>query len=196
MPQLQSGLVLALALSLVGSTASAAANKPALPADYAPGRYNETSLHVATLMEQTERIELLLNAGVDPNDPKEADGDRGDGESGDGSTPLALAVSNGHVAGVKLLLAAGAKVNAVNRFGWSPLILAAYNAATPERASLVPMLLEAGADPALVCEGDEEAGGWEGKTAADLAREWGYAGTADLLDKAVREREGVAKSEL
>ena len=61
----------------------------------------------------------------------------------DGTTALHYAVHQGHLETVEALLAAGAGVDAVNRYGVMPLALAAENG----DAAVVRQLLAAGADP-------------------------------------------------
>ena len=64
-----------------------------------------------------------------------------------GFGPLCLAVWHGHENIVKLLLEAGAKTEATNNFGDTPLILAAgrCDQGGPDREAIVRVLLEAGA---------------------------------------------------
>jgi uncharacterized protein len=60
-----------------------------------------------------EAIKLLLAAGADPNV-----------KAGDGSTPLHQAVQEEHVGMIRALVAAGAKLDAVNKDNLTPLLLA------------------------------------------------------------------------
>jgi ankyrin repeat protein len=60
-----------------------------------------------------EAIQLLLAAGADPN-----------AKAGDGSTPLHQAVQEEHVGMIRALVAAGAKLDAVNKDNLTPLLLA------------------------------------------------------------------------
>jgi len=60
-----------------------------------------------------EAIKLLLAAGANPNV-----------KAGDGSTPLHQAVQEEHVGMIRALVAAGAKLDAVNKDNQTPLILA------------------------------------------------------------------------
>ena len=69
----------------------------------------------------------------------------------DGTTPLDWAVRGEDLETAKQLIAAGANVNAVNRYGVSPLSLAAGNA----NGDMVEMLLKAGADAKTVIKEGE-----------------------------------------
>ncbi|MFF3841040.1 ankyrin repeat domain-containing protein [Streptomyces sp. NPDC001930] len=83
-------------------------------------------------------VALLLDAGADPRQHT--------GEYRE-LTPLCQAVSWGHTDVVKLLLAAGAPVGIQGRRGnLLPLVLAATCTTTDDRAPLVDLLLEYGAD--------------------------------------------------
>ena len=75
----------------------------------------------------------------------------------------------GTLAQSALLLGAGADPNARQQVGYTPLM----GAAAAGRDDIADLLLEKGADPALVSE--------DGKTAADVAREHGHTALADRL---------------
>lgn len=81
----------------------------------------------------TDLCELLLAHGADVNVRNQAQ-----------HTPLHDAAHFGRTAVLELLIQAGADVNAVDNDGDTPLLLAAINAATPQKTEL---LLKAGADP-------------------------------------------------
>lgn len=116
-----------------------------------------------------ELIQLLIDAGADVNQKEEAFG----------YTPLHTAVENGRRSGhdniaavVKMLIAAGAKLDVVNRKsdGYTPL----HRAATGADLATVKVLVEAGAD--------YKKKDREGRTAADIARAWGEPAVADYLE--------------
>ncbi len=80
-------------------------------------------------------------------------GSRGRPEPSDGGalTPLVYAARSNDVDSVKILLAAGADVNQVTGYGWSPLLVATQN----RYYKLGAFLLDHGADPNLA-----NKGGW------------------------------------
>ncbi len=87
----------------------------------------------------------------------------------DGTTPLDWAVRGDDLETAKRLVAAGANVNAVNRYNVSPLSLAAGNA----NGDMVELLLEAGADAKAVIK--------EGETVLMAAARTGNAKAVRLL---------------
>ncbi|WP_462322578.1 ankyrin repeat domain-containing protein, partial [Halochromatium sp.] len=87
-----------------------------------------------------------------------------------GYTALLLAASNNHTAVMAQLLAQGAMIDAKEQTqGYTPLIWAAHRG----HRQAVELLLAQGADTTLP--------DFEGKTAADHAREQGYAEIMSLL---------------
>jgi ankyrin repeat protein len=94
---------------------------------HAPG----TALQVAAERNAKEPLEILLNAGANPNIPN----------AHDLSTPLMVAIEHDNVEITNLLLNAKADVNMQNKIGYTPLIKAAYVG----NAQIVKMLLDAGA---------------------------------------------------
>ena len=120
-------------------------------ADWLGGQGAAIHVRQGTLMEAARygsesAIEVLLNAGADPN-------------AGDGSTPLMHAAKSGSEGAVRALLAAGADKNAVDPFGWTALM----HAAEKSREGAVKVLPES--------RRRSQCGGWE--HAADARRqEW------------------------
>jgi ankyrin repeat protein len=68
---------------------------------------------------------------------------------GGGLTPLVFAVRANDLESVRILLAAGASVNQVTRYGWSPLLVATQN----RYYQLASYLLDHGADPNMTNKG-------------------------------------------
>ena len=85
--------------------------------------------------------------------------------------PLHAAVAGRSVEAVAAILEKGADVNARQQVGYTPLM----GAAASGREDLVNLLLERGADPALVSE--------DGKNAATIAREHGHGALAERLSR-------------
>lgn len=83
-----------------------------------------------------------------------------------GSPPLMIAANHGSAAAARVLLAAGAEVNAVNRQGGTALQFAALRG-TPET---VAVLLDAGADPMPSARGRKVPKEERGFRALDFAR--------------------------
>lgn len=92
-----------------------------------------------------------------------------------GQTALMLAAPRGHDEIVGRLIAAGADLDVTAKYGLSAVMLAVVN----HQAAIAEALAKAGADLGLRGTG---AGGFYGKTAAELARENGQTGLADTLE--------------
>jgi ankyrin repeat protein len=119
--------------------AQALINKGALVNDQDPAGC--TPLHWAVCHRNQALIELLVSHGaiIDPC------------ESKDGNTPLMYAVNMNSANIVQILLQAQANANHINKHRVTPLIAAIRNIFadqyTADRATIVRLLLQAGADP-------------------------------------------------
>jgi hypothetical protein len=100
-----------------GKTPLMAAIKGGLGAPIAGGpgftRIGPPTFREAANRDPLEAVQLLLAAGADAN-----------AKAGDGSYPLHQAVQEEHVGIIRALVAAGAKLDAVNKDNQTPLILA------------------------------------------------------------------------
>jgi uncharacterized protein len=99
----------------------------------------ETPLMLAAINNQIELATVLINRGADVNRP--------------GWTPLHYAATRGHRDMMRLLLDNDAYIDSEAANGTTPLMMAAYSA--PPLA--VKLLLEEGADPTLVNNGNATA---------------------------------------
>jgi ankyrin repeat protein len=157
--------------------------------------------HTVAEGESLKSVRALLDRGGDPNERTLA-----------GYTPLMVAVMEGFTAVVRLLIARGADVNAVDFAGSSALFLLAQSPA-PD-AGIVDLLADAGARVDAACGRDSgtalmEAAQWDhavvvarllahgagperrradGETAVSIARKRGDAEIAHLLDSASHSR--------
>jgi len=93
-------------------------------------------------------------------------------------TLLHIAASKGELDDVKVLVACGAKVNAIGDMGGTPL----HDAASAGRVEVVAFLLANGADPSIRNE--------FGKTAADWAKAENHIDVLHLLQKHRPKRTG------
>jgi uncharacterized protein len=127
---------------------------------------NQTALYAAVLRDREDLARRLIERGANPNIA----------DSG-GAFPLseAVAKAGANPAMVKLLLDAGANVNAQEANKGTALIYAASNKsiAPQTRAEIVRLLLDKGADKSLKDN--------KGKTALDWAKESGHKDTAEIL---------------
>lgn len=119
-----------------------------------------TALHLACFFGQLEAVQLLLEAGAEPN--KTA-------ANAMQVAPLHSAAANGDLALVTTLLQHGANPDAAQQGGWTALHSAAKHGNLP----LVEALLQHGADPSLAAE--------DGSTALSFAREEGHKEIVALL---------------
>ena len=148
-----------------------------------------TALHSASRADASGIVAALIRAGAEV-----------DGKTDKGQTPLDRASYFGSTAAARVLIREGADVNAVDNRGFTPLhnvrdysdtarllinsgamvnartnagdtpiLMAAWN----NRASVVPILLQNGADPCLINHV---------RTAAAAARDNNHEGLAKLLD--------------
>lgn len=93
-----------------------------------------TPLHYAALNDDNSQVVELLTLGESP-----------DVADNNGFVPLHFAAQGYAVDATRLLLEACATVDAVNRFGNTPLFVAVYD--SRGRGEVIRMLLEHGADP-------------------------------------------------
>jgi ankyrin repeat protein len=118
-----------------------------------------TPLLVAVANLNFDISNLLLKYGADPNISRPSDG----------NSPLHVAAENGLSWLGEILLDHGAKINALNKDGATPLILAVQW----QHRDFATMLIRRGADPAIT-DG-------EGKTAPDYARESGFQSMEEVF---------------
>lgn len=93
----------------------------------------ESALHVVASNRDLTWLGYLISQGGDPNIAKRQNGD----------TPLHIAARSGWLEGVDLLIGKRARVDATNRLGETPLIVAVQHRQLP----VIRRLLEVGADP-------------------------------------------------
>ena len=120
-----------------------------------------TALHLAAFFGQPAALEALLQHAPDVNAVSR--------------NAMKVAVINAAAASrnlevVKLVLQAGANPDAQQQAGYTPL----HEAAVNNNAELAGELLRAGADPGIRSDA--------GRTAAELAREKGHIGIAEMLE--------------
>ena len=139
---------------------------PTLVNAHAPDGW--TPLHLAGHFRHTAMVDVLLARGADMNATS---------RNGHANAPLhAAAAGRAGAALMRRLLDAGARVNARQSGGHTPL----HEAALGGDAEVVRLLLAAGADP--------ETGNHEGQTPADVARQAGHAAIAEAIDAGARGR--------
>lgn len=104
-----------------------------------------SAAHAQQPIGQNDQIihdEARMGKGVDVSKILKANPEMRDARTGLGSTPLHLAATNPDISVLKVLLSAGADVNAKDVDGNTPLHMAAYS----NRFEHSKLLLEAGAD--------------------------------------------------
>jgi ankyrin repeat protein len=123
------------------------------------GKDGMLPIHLAADRGYSEIIQLLLQAGADVNAPHETVR----------ATPLQYAAEFGRLDAVRTLLAANAKVDAVDSQGRTPLMWAAMKGRVP----VIRELLQHGADPNLQTP--------TGGTALKMAQKQGNTEAVELL---------------
>lgn len=131
-----------------------------------PGADGHRPLGLAAFFAQPEAVELLLEAGADPNAPA---------ENAMRVTALHAATAGGNLRCVRAVLEAGAAPDVRQQGGWTPL----HAAAQAGRQDLIAVLLECGADPHATND--------EGATPAELAHQAGHEPIAKWLRMQPRE---------
>jgi uncharacterized protein len=121
-----------------------------------------TALHLAAFFGQTESARLLLGHGAGTNVVS---------QNALKVMPLHSAAAGSHLGVARLLVAAGADVNATQPHGYVPLHAAAQNG----NAELTELLIAAGADTGARTD--------DGQTPADLASAAGHAELAGRLGR-------------
>jgi len=137
-----------------------------LEADVAPPHLRMSELHRAAADGDLPMLKALLGAGVSPELPM----GRGDDGMSWGAKPLHVAIARGALAAIDVLLAAGAKVNAIDGDCETPLHWAVRHA----NADAVRLLLLREAHPSL-------EGGNAGFTPLDYAVHQNLNEIADIL---------------
>ena len=115
--------------------------------------YSKTALHVAARQDQAEMVSLLIKAGADVNAPQLGYSlPCGSGRENipSNNTPLHYAAALGSPAVIKALLAGGAKLEARNREGNTPLMATVrppqYSGLPAPKLENIRTLIAAGAD--------------------------------------------------
>lgn len=119
-----------------------------------------TALHLAAFFGKADATRVLLEAGASALDY---------GTNDFANQPLHAAAAGRHAEVCRLLLAAGADVNATQHGGYAPL----HEVAASGDVELVELFLSAGADPGALNEG--------GRTPADVAEAAGHVDIARRL---------------
>jgi ankyrin repeat protein len=142
------------------------ATLPDGPAAYSPDGF--TALHLAAFFGRAEAVHILLDAGASVAAYT---------RNAFANQPLHAAAAGRHVEVCRLLLAAGADVNATQHGGYTPL----HEAAQHGDDEMVELFLSAGADPTVRVA--------EGGTPADLAETAGHRDVANRLREVAASRQ-------
>lgn len=140
---------------------------PSRATAYSPDGF--TALHLAAFFGKTVIAKALIDAGADPGVVSANEMH---------VQPLHSAAAGRHIEICRLLIAAGADVNAKQRHGFTPLHAAAQHG----DVELVELLLSAGADPAITKD--------DGGTPADTAEAEGHIDVARRLREVADARAG------
>lgn len=122
------------------------------------------AMGIYELYADADLVKDLMARGADPNKPAR------------GWAPIHAACTSGHLAGIRVLLEAGADVNVASGEGTTPLMMAVGSQMSASAAGVVKLLLENGAKTGVPdCNG---------RTALHLAAERGDLETCRLLIEA------------
>lgn len=137
--------------------------------NYRTPTIGDTALGYAASMNRLEIAELLLKRGADPNTA-----------TNENYSPLQAAAWHGYVDVARLLITAGANVNAAEtRYGFTPLLAAARSGSI----ETVMLLLDAHAD--------RDARTKDGRTVEQVALQYGHINVVKLLEGKVSSLEGT-----
>ena len=117
-----------------------------------------TALEKASVRNQYNVIEILIEAGVDPNREDEY-----------GLSPLHMSCKDGHVNSADALMKYGARHDKTDKSGYTPL----HHAAKSGQIEIVNILLKKGADPRRVCD--------QGNTPLHMASSSGHQEVVDII---------------
>ncbi len=136
----------------------------------AKGYFDSTPLSLAAEEGAAEIMQILLGSGPDADTPAGGEDKEAESMPSIGSEALYTAIEKGDVAMVRLLVEAGADVNAAEGFGGNTPL---HEAVEQGDAEIVKILVEAGADV--------EAKGYFDRTPLSLAAEEGAAEIMQIL---------------
>lgn len=122
-----------------------------------PGNYGYYPLHYCSIAKRygSEICSILISRGANINI---------NSEKNNKETPLHFAVERGNIKMIDILLELGAKVDSLDKFGDTPLIVA-ITSENPKGFSIISKLIKAGANPFYQPKNR--------KSANDLIEEWG-----------------------